>query len=147
MFLPKFLLKETAYKIVAGKVKAQFTPKATNPEKAIYFLSLMFCLMNRCYSHVKIFCFPILHGKNFLVQEMLPLSLWPCLNNIDLGDDFGDDVNNVRLVKFIVWWNRYKQCKRCKKRNKRRLNVYRISLIKIMGLLYAKRWKRKEKLV
>lgn len=78
---------------------------------------------------------------------MVPLSLWPCLNNIDLGDDFGDGLNNVRLAKFIAWWNRYKQYKRCKKRNKPRLNVYRISLTKIMGLVYSKRWKRKEKLV
>ena len=39
---------------------AQFTVKATNLEKAIYFLSVM------SYSLVKIFCFPILRGnKNF----------------------------------------------------------------------------------
>ena len=37
-------------------------------------------------------------------------------NNVELRDDIvDDDLNNVRLVKFTAWCNRYKQCKGCKR--------------------------------
>ena len=46
---------------------AQFTAKTANSEKAIYFLSLMFCSINKLKSPMfftcKNFMFPILRGK------------------------------------------------------------------------------------
>ena len=49
---------------------AQFTAKMTNSEKAIYFLSLMSCSINKLKSsHVKILCFPILRGKKILCSR------------------------------------------------------------------------------
>ena len=48
-------------------VVAQFTAKTTNSEKAIYFLTLMSCSINKksltCYSHVK-----LLHGKKIFTS-------------------------------------------------------------------------------
>ena len=53
-------------------VVAQFTTKTTNLEKAIYFVSLISCSINKLMSHIlftcksftKILCFPIKRGKN-----------------------------------------------------------------------------------
>ena len=43
----------------------------TNLAKAIYFLSLMSCSINKLKAHVKILYFPILCGKKYLLQEMV----------------------------------------------------------------------------
>ena len=54
-------------------VIAQFTAKVTNLEKAIYFLSIMSCSINKssfkCSLHVKILCFPILLGKKIYSRK------------------------------------------------------------------------------
>ena len=55
-------------------VVAQFTAKTTNCWKAIYFLSVMSCSiikLSYVILHVKTLCFSILHGKNFLLLEMM----------------------------------------------------------------------------
>ena len=53
-------------------VVAQFAAKTINSEKAIYFLSLMSCSMNKLKSHMlftcKKLCFPILRGNKFFAQ-------------------------------------------------------------------------------
>ena len=42
---------------------AEFTAKTTNSEKAISFLSLMFCSINKLQSHMLFTC------KNFMVSD------------------------------------------------------------------------------
>ena len=63
---------------------AQFTAKAANSERAIYFCHFMSCSINKLkpniltfYSHIKIFCFSILREKNCW-RPLPPLSLRPC---------------------------------------------------------------------
>ena len=54
-------------------VIAEFNAKTTNSEKAIYFLSLMSCSMDKLKSHMffacKIFFFLILRGKKHFDPE------------------------------------------------------------------------------
>ena len=55
---------------------AQITAKTTNLEKAIYFLSLMPCSMNKLlsltyYSHVEILFSNFMWKKRYLLQEMV----------------------------------------------------------------------------
>ena len=47
LFSQKFLLKTKTYKLLLVTVVAQFTAKTANSEKAIYFLSLMSCSINK----------------------------------------------------------------------------------------------------
>ena len=57
-------------------VVAQFTTKTTNLEKAIYFVSLISCSINKLMSHIlftcksftKILCFPIWLGKKIFTE-------------------------------------------------------------------------------
>ena len=71
--------KQTFTNLSLESVVAQFTAKTTNSEKAIYFLSLMTCSINKLKSHIlftcknftKILCFPIWHVQNYLLQEMV----------------------------------------------------------------------------
>ena len=62
MFLQKFLLKALSYKLVLVTVIGQFTAKTTNSEKAIYFLSLMSCSINKLKSRKFFTC------KNFVFR-------------------------------------------------------------------------------
>ena len=50
-FLQKFLLKAKTYKSLVTGV-AQFTAKTANSEKAIYFLSLISCSVNKLVSNI-----------------------------------------------------------------------------------------------
>ena len=77
-------------------VIAQFTAKTTNSEKAIYFLSLMSCSINKLKSQMFFTCKNFMFSdftwkKNILLQEMVggggegtgappahPFSLRPC---------------------------------------------------------------------
>ena len=61
-------------------VVAQFTAKTTNSEKAIYFLSLISCSINKLKSHILFTCksltklfmlFDLTWKKIFLLQEMV----------------------------------------------------------------------------
>ena len=56
-------------------VVAQFTAETTNSEKAIYFLSLISCLVNKLKSHMllkcKKFMFPDFKWKKIWLQEMV----------------------------------------------------------------------------
>ena len=60
-FLHKFLLKTKITNSMLVTVIAQFTAKTTNSEKAIYFLSIMCCSINKLKSHLLFTC------KNFVL--------------------------------------------------------------------------------
>ena len=65
----KFLLKTKSYNSLLVTVVVQFTVKTTNSERAIYFLSLISCSMNKINSHMLLICknfvLLILHEKKF----------------------------------------------------------------------------------
>ena len=52
LFSQKFLLKTKTYKLLLVTVVAQFTAKTANSEKAIYFLSLISCSINKLVSNI-----------------------------------------------------------------------------------------------
>ena len=66
----KNIIRQTRYWLLVTVI-AQFTAKNANLGKAIYFLSLMSCSINKSSPFFKFLYFPILRGKNILLQEML----------------------------------------------------------------------------
>ena len=74
LFSQKFLLKTKTYKLLLVTVVAQFTAKTANSEKAIYFLSLMSCSINKLKSHMLFTCKHFMSSdftwKKFLLQRM-----------------------------------------------------------------------------
>ena len=63
LFSQKFLLKTKTYKLLLVTVVAQFTAKTANSEKAIYFLSLTSCSINKLKSQM------LFTYKNFMFSD------------------------------------------------------------------------------
>ena len=88
LFLQKFLLKTKITYSLLVTVVAQFTAKMTNSEKAIYFLSLMPCPINKLKSHMlftcKNFVFQFYLEKYFLLQERGKREAPPCPSPLSL---------------------------------------------------------------
>ena len=88
-FVHKFLLKAKIANSLFVTAITQFTAKATNSKKAIYFLSIMSFSINKLKSHLlftcKNLCFMILCGKKSFAPGNVPPPLSPVLPAFSMG--------------------------------------------------------------
>ena len=105
-FSQKFLLKTETYKPFTNSllvtIIAQFTAKTTNSKKAIYFLSLMSCLINKLKSHMfftwKNFMFSdFTWKKNFCSRKW-----WGGATPLP---PFSAALKAILYLQYIIWWS------------------------------------------